>query len=162
LSFPVLGYYRSQHDNQSWLAALSTVLDCCTLIIAGFKDVDPYQAKLTFAMARHAVVDLALVFNTPPPEVPDRLSPQSLDALRQELAKAGVTLHDGPIVDEKIAELRGMYEPFVRALAERFMFSIPPFSFERLAVDNWQTSAWMRRTVGIAHLSVVLQDDHFS
>ena len=55
LSFPVLGYYRSQHDNQSWLAALTTVLDCCTLIIAGFKDIDPYQAKLTF---RHVAARL--------------------------------------------------------------------------------------------------------
>ncbi len=162
LSFPVLGYYRSQHDNQSWLAALSTVLDCCTLIIAAVKDVDPYQAKLTFAMARHSVVDLALVFNTPPPIVPDRLSPQSLDTLRQQLAEAGIALREGPTVDQKVAELRGMYEPFVQALAERFLFTIPPFSFEQPAVDNWQTSAWMRRTVGISHLSVILQDDHFS
>ena len=29
LSFPVLSYYRSQHDNQSWLAALTAVLDAC-------------------------------------------------------------------------------------------------------------------------------------
>ena len=36
------------------------------LIIAGVKDVDPYQAQLTFAMSRHAVVDLALVFKSPP------------------------------------------------------------------------------------------------
>ena len=26
LSFPVLSYFRSQHDNQSWLAALATLL----------------------------------------------------------------------------------------------------------------------------------------
>ncbi len=158
----MLGYYRSQHDNQSWLAALTTVLDCCSLIIAGVKDVDPYQAKLTFAMARHALVDLALVFNTPPPEVPERLSPESLVGLRQALAKAGVTFREGPAIDKKISELRGMYEPFVYALAERLVLTIPPFCFQRPAVDNWQTSAWMRRTVGIEHLSVIKADDHFS
>ena len=27
LSFPLLSYYRSQHDNQSWLAAMTTILD---------------------------------------------------------------------------------------------------------------------------------------
>src|SRR5262249_34012551 len=37
LSFPVLSYYRSQHDNQSWLAALTTVLDTCAFLIAGVK-----------------------------------------------------------------------------------------------------------------------------
>ena len=29
LSFAVLGYYRSQHDNQSWLAAATAILDTC-------------------------------------------------------------------------------------------------------------------------------------
>ena len=29
LSYPVLTYYRSQHERQSWLAALTTVLDTC-------------------------------------------------------------------------------------------------------------------------------------
>ena len=51
LSFPVLVYYRSQHDNQSWLAALVAVLDGCALLIAGVKGVNSYQAQLTFAMA---------------------------------------------------------------------------------------------------------------
>src|SRR6516225_8181454 len=74
LSFPVLSYYRSQHDNQSWLAAVSSILDTCSLFIVAVKGADPYQAQLTFAMARHATVDLALVFKTAPlsPD-PDRL-----------------------------------------------------------------------------------------
>ena len=29
LSYPVLAYFRSQHDNQSWLAALTAILDTC-------------------------------------------------------------------------------------------------------------------------------------
>src|SRR5580692_10403027 len=66
LSFPSLSYYRSQHDNQSWLAALTMILDSCSFLIAGVDGADPYQAQLTFAMARHTAVDLALVFQTPP------------------------------------------------------------------------------------------------
>jgi hypothetical protein len=74
LSFPVLSDYRSQHDNQSWLAALTAILETSSLVLAGVEQVDPYQAKLTFAMARHAVVDLAQVFRTPPVETAgDRL-----------------------------------------------------------------------------------------
>ena len=87
VSFPVLSYYRSQHDNQSWLAALTAILDTSALVIAGAKGVDPYQAQLTFATARHTVVDLAQVYYVPPIEPdPDRLPGDRLRRLRAELA----------------------------------------------------------------------------
>src|SRR5262249_1289937 len=56
ISFPLLSFYRSQHDNQSWLAALTALLDTCALLMTGLQEVDAYQAQLTFAMARHVVV----------------------------------------------------------------------------------------------------------
>src|SRR5262249_8204919 len=56
LSFPVLSYYRSQHDNQSWLAALASILDTCAILMVEIKNANLYQAQLTFAMARHAAV----------------------------------------------------------------------------------------------------------
>ena len=61
LSYPVLCYFRSQHDNQSWLAAFTAVLDVSALIIAYGKDEAKWQAQLTFAISRHAVVDLCEV-----------------------------------------------------------------------------------------------------
>ncbi len=66
LSYPVLCYFRSQHDNQSWLGSLTTILDTCALVMVGVKGMPTWQAKLTFAMARHAVVDLAQIFRTAP------------------------------------------------------------------------------------------------
>jgi hypothetical protein len=164
LSFQVLSYYRSQHDNQSWLAALSAVLDTCSLLIAGVKGADPYQAQLTFAMARHAVVDLALVFKTPPrPPEPDRLPPEELLQLRAAVREAGVEIREGRDIDEKLAELRGMYEPFIESLARYFSLSVPPFLPKQATVDNWQTSAWTRRTVGIGMLSVAeKRGEHFT
>src|SRR5438034_11654012 len=93
LSFPVLGYYRSQHDNQSWVGALTTILDTTALLIAGVENADGHQARLTFAMARHAAVDLGLVSRTPPvtPRI-DRLSASALSQLRESLAAAGLSL----------------------------------------------------------------------
>ena len=41
LSYPMLAFYRSQHDNQSWLAALTSIMDSCALVMVGFKGV-PY------------------------------------------------------------------------------------------------------------------------
>ena len=60
LSFPVLSCYRSQHEYQSWVGTLTAILDTSSLLIAGVDGPDGYQARLTFAMARHAAVDLAM------------------------------------------------------------------------------------------------------
>jgi hypothetical protein len=162
LSYPVLAYYRSQHDNQSWIAALTTVLDSCALLLAAVKDCRPYQAQLTFAMARHAVVDLAMVFQVPPvaPEA-ERLSEEKRRTLWEQLRQAGMELRDSPASAAKLTELRAMYEPFVSALAKQFVVNLPPIVGEP-TVDNWQTSAWTRRTPGIGKLPTIDgRDEHF-
>jgi hypothetical protein len=159
LSYPVLSYYRSQHDNQSWLAALTAVLDTCAVLMVGVQRAHAYQAQLTFAMARHAAVDLALVFKTPPlPPNPDRLPPDRQAELWESLQEAGLTLKEGEAVKARLTELRGTYEPFVNALAHHFQFTLPPILPDKPPVDNWQTSAWMRRIPGIGKLP---GDDHF-
>ena len=58
LSYPMLAFFRSQHDNQSWLGALTAILDTCALIMAGLEGACERQAELTFAIARHTAVDL--------------------------------------------------------------------------------------------------------
>jgi hypothetical protein len=153
LSFPVVSYYRSQHDNQSWVAALTMILDTSALFIAAVDGDNGYRARLTFAMARHAAVDLGLVFKTPPsPLAADRLSPAGLARLRESLRAAGLELRDGPAVAAALVELRGLYEPFVSSLADHFQFTIPPFQPDGSLVDNWQTSPWMPRSPGLIHL----------
>ncbi len=164
LSFAVLTYYRSQHDNQSWLSALTAVLDASAIAITHFRDVDSYQAQVTFAVARHAAVDLALIFNTPPESpVEDRLPEAALDELAAGLVSNGLHLREPQSAAAKLAELRAMYEPFVHALSKYFLFAVPPVIRHRQAVDNWQTSAWTRRVSGIRRLvpQDVPQDDHF-
>jgi hypothetical protein len=162
LSFALLSYYRSQHDNQSWLAAMTMILDTCALTIAALKEVDPYQAQLTFAMSRHAVVDLAQILHARPvePEV-DRLSAERLIILLDELESLGIELRERPAIEAKFRELQRMYEPFVNALAIYLVLKLPPIQVEGQAVDNWQTSAWMRRTRGIGKLALAEPgDDH--
>ena len=162
LSFPLLSYYRSQHDNQSWLAALTAVLDSCAFLIVGIKGHNPYQAQLTFAMARHAAVDLALVLKTPPINpAPNRLPDDKLQQLRELLREAGVEIAEGPAVDAKLTELRAMYEPFINALAQRFLFAVPPILPDTRDADNWQRSAWQPRTPGLDRLPVAESDQHF-
>jgi hypothetical protein len=146
LSYPVLAYFRSQHDNQSWLAALTAVLDTCALVIVGVDGACERQAELTFAMARHAVVDLSLVFHTAPREMRhDRLPEAELAELRMALAEAGLKLRQGEAADRRLAELREMYEPYVHSLALYFHIAVPPWFIAEKRTDNWQTSAWEHR-----------------
>jgi hypothetical protein len=153
LSYPVLSYYRSQHDNQSWVAALTAILDTSALLIAGVDGPDSYQARLTFAMARHAVVDLALVSRTPPqPPQPDRLAEADLARLWAVLRQAGLPMLDEAQAATALAQLRGLYEPVVNGLAVYYQFALPPFQPEKTPVDNWQTSPWMRRSPGLHDL----------
>ena len=143
LSYPVLSYYRSQHDNQSWLTALTTILDASALVIVGIQDTCARQAKLTFAMARHAVVDLAQVLGRPPIDsASDRLPVSELARLRAGLAAAGVVVDAGGGVDDKLAEMRRMYEPFVTALSEYLLMPLPGWRVGAAARENWRASPW--------------------
>jgi hypothetical protein len=163
LSYPLLSFYRSQHDNQSWVAALTAILDTSALLIAGADGPDRYQARLTFAMARHAAVDLGLVFETPPlPPQPDRLPEADRAQLWASLREAGLAVQDGPAPGQALTELRRLYEPFVNALARHFVFALPPFQPAKPPVDNWQTSAWMRRSPSLGSLPAAgMEDEHF-
>ena len=143
LSYPVLCYFRSQHDNQSWLAALTTILDACALVMVGIDGVPKWQAQLTFKMTRHAVVDLTQVFNTSPLNNDGRrLSPEHLTRLRTVLGQCGVVLRNEPGDDETLADLREMYEPYLQVLSEYLLMPLPGWLPQPRAIDNWQTSAW--------------------
>ena len=160
LSYPVLCYYRSQHDNQSWLSALATILDASAMVMIGVDGVPARQANLTFAIARHAVVDLAQVFNTPPRDpVPDRLLPDEMERLRAVLAEGGVNLRAGRAADERLTGLRRMYEPYVNALADHLLMPVPAWIPSAETFDSWQTSAWGRISKGCVTASV--DDEHF-
>lgn len=144
ISYPVVARFRSQHGNESWVAALTAVMDTCALVLAGLEGVRPRQAWLTFAMARHVAVDLCQVLDTPPrPPERDRLPPDELRRLRSALTAAGVVLRSGGEVDEKLAELRRSYEPYVAALADGLLLTLPPWLPSPGAKDNWQKSAWV-------------------
>jgi hypothetical protein len=163
LSYPVLAFFRSQHDNQSWIAALTAILDTCALVKVGIEDACQRQAELTFAIARHAAVDLSQVFKTPPRALPyNRLPAEDLRRIRDILAQHGVKLHDDAEADRKLAELRNMYEPYLYALAEYLSLSLPPWIPAKRGKDNWQTTAW-GRSAGLVEkeAAAIAADEHF-
>ncbi|HVT30727.1 MAG TPA: potassium channel family protein [Lacipirellulaceae bacterium] len=163
LSFPVLAYYRSQHDNQSWLAGLATILDTCALLLANVVDINRHQVQITFAIARHAAVDSALIFKTPPREpLQDRLPEGCYSKLMESLSGSSLHVDISDASAARLKELRVMYEPFLAALADYFKFELPPIASGEVAIDNWQRSAWQQRAPGIGSLPIANPGDHFS
>ncbi len=145
ISYPVLSFFRSQHSNQSWLGALTTMLDVTSLILTGIDGVHPGQAKLTFAMARHAAVDLAQVVNARyDPQAPERFPAADFENLRNTLEDAGLKLRTDEYGREKLARLRSMYEPYVHSTARNLMLNLPPWKHPQKLRDNWQAGPWDR------------------
>jgi hypothetical protein len=145
LSYPVLSFFRSQHSNQSWLGALMTMLDVTSLVIVGIEGIHPGQARLTFAMARHAAVDLAQVVNARyDPLAPERLTDADFDVLRDTLAEAGLKLRSTTEARQKLTKLRSMYEPYVHSSARNLMVALPPWRHPAKMRDNWQAGPWDR------------------
>jgi len=149
ICYPALLFFRSQHSNQSWLSALTVMLDVTSLVMTGVDGIHPDQAKLTFAMARHAAVDLAQVVNAEySPHDAGRLTAAELTRLRADLAQHGVTLditlNDGADATERLAELRVLYEPYLHALSRRLWMTLPPWIHTDRKKDNWQGGPWDR------------------
>ena len=159
LSYPVLAYYRSQHDNQSWLGSLTAVLDACALARAGLEGVCQYQARMTFAIARHALVDLSQIFSTRPVQDGplDRMPSEDLASLRQGLQEIGCPLNDAAVA--KLEEIRREYEPFALSLAQYLRIDLPPWVRRERMKDNWQTSSWKPTSPSCA--SVKATEEHF-
>lgn len=148
LSYPVLGFFRSQHEHQSWVAGLTMILDTCALVMSGVEGEATRQAQLTFAMARHAAVDLSQIFETPPTNPPtDRLPLEAVARMLDMLNRYRVSVFEGePIIAShslgKLAELRSSYEPYVYALSHHLLMALPPWLPEDDAHDAWETTAW--------------------
>lgn len=131
VSYPILCYYRSQHDNQSWLSAITAVLDTCALLITTLEGPSSRQAQLTFAMARHTLVDLGHVFKREEAEArfranpPERLSCEDYGRMCDTLAPSGLKLCGANDTRDRLAAIRLLYEPHALALAEYLCMDLP-------------------------------------
>jgi hypothetical protein len=161
LSYPVLVYYRSQHDNQSWLGALTAILDTSALCIVGMDKAKNLQARLTFAMARHAATDIAQTIRAAPKPLPnDRLPARELERLRAALGGSGLCPACGADSEARLIELRHTYEHYVNGLSQRLVMALPPWIPEGEAHYNWRTTAWERSEEALAATAAVDERDN--
>ena len=159
LSYPMLAYYRSQHEEQSWVAALTMIMDTCALIIAcnrctPLDEALVEQAAYTFAMARHASADLAQVFQPAQRAaakhtlIAARLPADDHDRLCDALQGVGM-MHGGAETKDhtsgkfarELEALRNLYEPYLAGLGGYFLMALPSFMPPPGSLDDWQTTA---------------------
>jgi hypothetical protein len=145
ISYPLLCYFRSQHSNQSWISALTAILDTSALLIAGVRGHEARQAQLTFAIARHAMVDLAQIFSLAPlNQASDRLPRERYEELYALLCQSGVSVCRDGHSFERLRDMRAMYEGYAEALSAYLLMPLPPWTPVNPHKDNWLTVAKVR------------------
>ncbi len=145
ISYPLLCYFRSQHTNQSWLSALTAILDTCALMVATVEDRTGRQAQLTFAIARHALVDLSQVFDLEPvAPAEDRLPEASFRQVHDLLCQVGIRVARDEAAQTRLRSMRALYEPYAECLSRHLAMPMPPFVSNTPRKDNWLAVAKVR------------------
>src|SRR6202165_900256 len=142
LSYQVLSYFRSQHENQSWLAALTAMMDLSAVWQAARAEGRTWAARRLYAIGRHALGDLSQVLEAAPRfDAPQRLTDTEVHLIHEELAKADVAV-DFVTFQDRLAKLRKGYEPYAFALSRELLMELPPWFRGDGHKDNWETTAW--------------------
>jgi hypothetical protein len=169
ISYPILCYYRSQHDNQSWLSSLVAILDACALLISVVEGPASRQAQLTFVMARHAVIDLGQVFHIREQRVwseqegKERLPEKDFARLCGVLGEIKLRLCGDPAAAERLRTIRALYERHAGALSDYLRMPLPAWVPEMKEKDQWGLLTKLRTEAqddAAQSRSVPLHDEH--
>lgn len=125
LAYPVLSYFRSTHDLQSWVGTIGASMDAATLVITTVDIGHVGPAKMLSRLGRHLVSDYANYYGfiEDPNGAPgiDRLE---FDQVYQRLAAHGVRMREAEQAWADFAALRGSYAFPLNAMAQ--WWRIPP------------------------------------
>lgn len=140
LAYPVLPFFRSSHDNESWVSALGAVLDAATLVLTTIQTGNEYSicstgaAHMMYGLGCHFVTDLSHYFGfrfDPPPNMSDEeairragVERGEFEAARRRLAKAGYAVCDDEQSWLDFAHHRANYANALNELAKHF--ATPP------------------------------------
>jgi hypothetical protein len=127
LAYPVLAYFRSSHDDQSWIGTLGTLLDAATLAMTTIAGVRDGQARIFYSVGRHATRDLANYFAVGPSVESVGIERAEFERACDRLADAGYTLRNRDEAWDRFSGLRSGYAGRLNELAA--FFQIPPLQW---------------------------------
>jgi hypothetical protein len=123
LAYPILAYFRSSHDNDSWISSLGAVMDASTLVLTTIEDGPLGWAKLSRAVGGHCLEDLVQYFRLAD-QAEVGVERHEFEAARARLAHAGFRLKDADLAWTNFSRLRLEYAGRVNALARHW--ATPP------------------------------------
>ena len=123
LAYPLLGFFRSSHDNESWVSALGALLDAATLCVTTVEGVTDGQARMLLGLGTHLVEDVTRFFAMPH-EHETLVERSEFDAARAELAGAGLRLRDANESWAAFTKLRARYASDLNSMAA--FWAVPP------------------------------------
>jgi len=138
LTYPLLAFYRSQHVNQNWLAALTAMVDVAAFVKATIRD-SVEAADITFRIGRHALADLALQFRLEPAQA-DRLSDADFAELFAIVDRSTAENVDSATAQRRLDRLREEYEPNAQALADFLALDLPSWFHREHAKHDMQAT----------------------
>jgi Ion channel len=127
LAYPVLAFFRSSHDEQSWVGTLGTLLDAATMMMTTTDGTRDGQARIFYNVGRHAARDLSKYFRVDVPDEGVEIERSEFEHACDRLVAAGYSLRDRDEAWTRFSGLRSGYASRLNALA-RF-FEIPPLQW---------------------------------
>lgn len=127
LAYPVLAFFRSSHDEQSWVGTLGTLLDAATLMMTTVDGVREGQARIFYNVGRHAAQDLSRFFEVGDAQESVSIERGEFEHACDRLEAAGYAIRDRNEAWTRFAKLRSGYASRLNTLA-RF-FQIPPLQW---------------------------------
>lgn len=124
LAYPILAYFRSSHDNDSWISSLGAVMDAATLVVTALENGPKGWARLSQAVGGHCLEDMVQYFQLPDPQGESYVDRAEFDEACRRLAAAGLALRPADEAWERFSHLRATYAGRVNALAR--YFASPP------------------------------------
>jgi len=125
VAYPLLGFFRSSHDNLSWISALGTVLDTATLVLTTIEGVPRGTAELAKALGDHLVEDITNLGNRVPATA--SLDRAAFDTVYARLAAAGYRLAPEAEAWAAFSAARATYADRLEAMAA--FWAVPSVSW---------------------------------
>jgi hypothetical protein len=125
ISYPMLSYYRSPHSEESWLTAITVIMDTCALRLAGAGGMNEFQAEATFSICLRALRSVGEILRIQPrPPRDPRLTEDQCRALRDKLREWELP-DGGRDLWPRLARTRDGYEPLLAAFADYLVMELP-------------------------------------
>jgi hypothetical protein len=147
LAYPILTYFRSTHDDISWIAVVGTILDASTLVITTLDVPTKGEATIVNRLGRHFVNDFARYYGLPEGDHVG-IEREEFDRAYRQLHEAGIPLLARDRAWQNFATIRSTYAsrlnlmarywriPLAQWVGDRSLLSHhPPLDFPNAAVE---------------------------